>query len=200
MWTVYLALSFDAAVQAVCRSVYWSIQNILTTAIEAKAFWASVFTVDFCGDLQHFLVELWQIVLLQNPVDSLKDWLEQNRIRVLALWLILSFWSFKHCFDLYDFVDVYQQFGFVLYGLVTVVRKHFFFQFLRFLLLHHWQVHLNLWNRNLRRSVCLMDLLQLPQNVVRHVECGLNLLLDFKHLLFGWDFVLLLVLLNQVDA
>lgn len=63
MRTAHVTHPLDQALVS-SNALRTKIRDIFAAAVEAKTLGAGLFSVDFCRDLEHFLVEFRQVILL----------------------------------------------------------------------------------------------------------------------------------------
>jgi hypothetical protein len=72
MCIVQVTLSFHVAL-ARSMSFRLMLSDVLAAAVETETLGTGLLSIDFSGDLKYFLIEFWQVVLLEDPVNALED-------------------------------------------------------------------------------------------------------------------------------
>lgn len=75
---------------------------------------------DLRRNLEYLLVELWQVILLQYFVNPWVNQSEKLRIRWHSFWLCLLLVVLKFLLHVFEFLNDYEDFGFVVNCHVTI--------------------------------------------------------------------------------
>ena len=99
------------------------VRNVISTAVKPQSYITGLLAIYFGGNLEDFGIKFWKIVLLKDFVDSVMDCFEKLSIRWDSLYFRLNFFLLHCLFNLLNFLNIDQHFGFVLQRKLSIPLK-----------------------------------------------------------------------------